>query len=135
MNTIADTALFADLSHRARQRVDSLSTEIGVAPGHRLTTERTVGREFGVLVSGAASVEVDGEIVAELGPGDHYGEMALLNEVGGKGRYRAATVTTTERSVVSVLSIDEFRTLVVEFPEVADAIRDTALARSAANRS
>ena len=68
MKTIADTTLFADMGRGARERLDSLSTEVTVETGYELTTAGSVGREFGVIVSGAASVEVDGETVAELGP-------------------------------------------------------------------
>src|SRR5690348_11726077 len=58
--------------------------------GVRVCGEGATGYTFFVLTEGTASVTADGEAVANLGPGDFFGEIAIL----GHGR-RTATVTTT----------------------------------------
>ena len=69
-----------------------------VSPGVKLTGEGASGYSFYVLRDGAATVTIDGIEVRTLGPGDFFGELALL----GDGR-RTATVTTAAPSQVLVL--------------------------------
>ena len=71
-----------------------------------------------MLSSGAAAVTRDGEKVRMLGPGDFFGELALL----GGGR-RTATVTATEPSELVVMFGTEFRRLEQELPDAAGRIR------------
>jgi CRP/FNR family transcriptional regulator, cyclic AMP receptor protein len=98
-----------------------------VSPGVKLTGEGAQGYSFFVLRDGAATVSVDGSEVRTLGPGDFFGELAIL----GDGR-RTATVTTAAPSRVLVLFGTEFRRLQQEYPELAAQIetqlRETAQA-------
>jgi CRP-like cAMP-binding protein len=88
-----------------------------VSPGMKLTGEGASGYSFYVLRDGAAIVTIDGIEVRTLGPGDFFGELALL----GDGR-RTATVTTASASQVLVLFGTEFRQLQREYPEMAARI-------------
>ena len=88
-----------------------------VSPGVNLTGEGASGYSFFVLRDGTATVTVNGIEVRNLGPGDFFGELALL----GDGR-RTATVTTATPSQVLVLFGTEFRRLQQEHPEIADRI-------------
>jgi voltage-gated potassium channel len=98
-----------------------------VSPGVNLTGEGASGYEFFVLREGTATVTVDGTEVRTLGPGDFFGELALL----GDGR-RTATVTTASPAQALVLFGTEFRRLQQEYPETAEriesALREIALA-------
>jgi len=98
-----------------------------VSPGAKLTGEGAIGYSFFVLREGTASVSIDGIEVRTLGPGDFFGELALL----GDGR-RTATVTTESPSQVLVLFGTEFRRLQQEYPPLAERIesnlRETAQA-------
>jgi CRP-like cAMP-binding protein len=67
-----------------------------------------------VILDGTAEVLVDGETVNELGPGDWFGELALLD-----GEPRTATVTSVDDLEVAVLGVRMFRTLLREFPDLA----------------
>lgn len=67
-----------------------------------------------VLLTGSARVERDGAEVGRLGPGDYFGELALLDPAP-----RAATVTAVENCEVAVLSVRMFRVLLREVPEIA----------------
>jgi CRP-like cAMP-binding protein len=88
-----------------------------VSAGVNLTGEGASGYSFFVLREGTATVTIDGDEVRTLGPGDFFGELALL----GDGR-RTATVTTASPSHVLVLFGTEFRRLQQEQPEIAARI-------------
>jgi CRP-like cAMP-binding protein len=99
-----------------------------VSAGVNLTGEGASGYEFFVLRDGTATVTVDGTEVRTLGPGDFFGELAIL----GDGR-RTATVTTASQAQVLVLFGTEFRRLQQEYPETAERIESAlrAIARAA----
>jgi CRP/FNR family transcriptional regulator, cyclic AMP receptor protein len=74
--------------------------------------ERGIG--FFVITEGTARVSADGQDVAALGPGDHFGEIALLGD-----RVRTATVTAETDLHTLVTSVWEFRGFVKNDPDVA----------------
>jgi CRP/FNR family cyclic AMP-dependent transcriptional regulator len=98
-----------------------------VSPGVRLTGEDASGYSFFVLTEGSASVTADGTELRSLGPGDYFGEIALLD--GGR---RTATVTTTTPATVLVLFGTEFRRLQQSQPEIAARIEATMRERASA---
>ncbi len=118
-----------------KARVEGLSTSIQVPAGRHLTTQGSQGREFGVILDGSATVAVDGVDVARLGPGDHFGEMALLATAGVAEQTRSATVTADVDMWIAVMSISEFRTMIAELPDIADRLRRSADARVEANEA
>ncbi len=67
-----------DLHRRSRTMTPNLGTGIRIAPGSVLTVEGAKGHEFFVVERGQAGVSRNGQPVAVLGPGDHFGEIALL---------------------------------------------------------
>jgi CRP-like cAMP-binding protein len=78
-----------------------------------LTKQGEHGREFVVIVEGKAVVTRDGTEIAILGPGSFFGEMSLLD-----GKPRTATVTTTERTRILVLTTAAFNGVVSTMPSV-----------------
>jgi CRP-like cAMP-binding protein len=82
-----------------------------------LAGEGAGGYSFFVLIEGSAEVTRDGQALAMLGPGDFFGEIAIL----GGGR-RSATVTTTEPSRLLVMFGTEFRLLQRAQPGIAARI-------------
>jgi len=96
--------------------------------GVRLTGEGAAGYSFYVLLEGTAAVVADGSTFAELGPGDFFGEMAIL----GGGR-RMATVTTTSPAKLLFMFGTEFRRLQAAQPDVAARIEETVRRRLEAN--
>lgn len=132
-HSISTATLFAGCSAKQRRRLDEISTPINIKAGYELTHEDGVGREFGVLIDGSATVSIRGETVATLGPGDHFGEVALLRSIGDAGDHRTATVTADCDLWVAVMSVQEFATLRADFPAVAVQLRQTAARRTSAN--
>ena len=128
-HSVGSSPLFANCSQSQRDRVEQLSTLITLPAGRQLTTEGSVGREFAVIVSGNATVSHEGQPVRTLGPGEYYGELALLDEISHSEGRRTATVTSDSEIELAVLSVPEFRTLLHEMPDVADHVRTAAKER------
>ena len=124
---LAGIALVDSLDATAREAIAPWFELSDVSPGVKLIGEGAPGYSFFVLRVGTATVSIDGVEVRTLGPGDFFGEIALL----GDGR-RTATVTTASQSQVLVLFGTEFRRLQQEYPELAarieSALRETARA-------
>jgi CRP-like cAMP-binding protein len=95
-----------------------------VSEGTTLVGEGRAGYSFFVLLDGAAVVATEGQEVARYGPGDVFGEMAIL----GDGR-RTATVTATAPSRVLELFGTEFRRLESEHPAIAAELEAIARRR------
>lgn len=114
-NPIDTLDLFAGCTRHDRELVGRLSSRLEAAAGTVLCAEGDPGLNFFVLVEGHAEVSVDGEAVADLGPGCGFGEIALLP----RGGRRIASVTITVPSTVLVLSRPEFATLMAELPAFA----------------
>jgi CRP-like cAMP-binding protein len=125
---LASIPLFADLDDDSLQQIARWFDPRSVSEGVVLAGEGASGYSFYVLREGGASVTHDGAVVAQLGPGDFFGESAIM----GGGR-RNATVTITEPSQVLVMFGTEFRRLQQLHPEIAAAIDDAAQQRLAAD--
>jgi CRP-like cAMP-binding protein len=109
--------LFGSLSE---SELDDLALSFesrSVSAGTRLTGEGAQGYSFFALAEGHAAVTIGGLKVSTLGPGDCFGEMALI----GDG-WRTATVTTTARAKLYVMFGTEFRRLQQGHPEIADRL-------------
>src|SRR3954451_20660118 len=111
-------ALFERLSKDQRAEVARQADEIDVAAGKRLVSAGRFGYEFFVIGSGKAEVVRDDEHVADLGPGDFFGEMALLGDT-----VRNADVITRSPMTAMVMTDTAFRSLSRQMPKVAEEIR------------
>lgn len=125
--------LFDRCTPKERRRIEEISTPVAMEAGRVLASEGERGREFGVLLTGSATVTIDGEVVATLSAGDHFGEMALLDRAGLCNGQRSATVTADVDLWASVMSVAEFGSLLAEFPDVERRLRTEAAERAAAN--
>ncbi|MGD9527553.1 MAG: cyclic nucleotide-binding domain-containing protein, partial [Pseudonocardia sp.] len=99
--------LFCELRRRELAKVAALMGERGFAPGEHVVVEGERGAGFFVIQAGAAEVTVGGRRIRTLGPGDHFGEVALLLEIP-----RTATVTALDGLRCFTLSSWDFRRLV-----------------------
>ena len=97
-----------------------------VRAGTRLTTEGASGYTFFVIESGTVEVERDGSVVNTLGPGDFFGETAILS-----GERRNATITATSDVDLLVLFGTEFRILERDWPGIAAKIAEKMAERNA----
>jgi CRP-like cAMP-binding protein len=121
---LAAVPLFESLSPEQVQAVAGLTSVRRAESGRRLVGQGTPGYSFFVLQEGRATVTSGGAEVGDLGPGDFFGEMALL----GEGE-RTATVTTTSPVTMLVMLDYDFRIFVRDFPEVAARLKQAMTER------
>ena len=121
---LTSVPLFTLLSEDERGEVADWFDAREVGPNTRLVGEGTTGMAFFVLVDGDAAVTTSEGKTTMLGPGDFFGEVALLT--GGR---RTATVTTISPVRVLVLVGDDFRRLTQTYPDVGAEIEATSQAR------
>lgn len=117
LDHLSQIRLFSSCNAKELAKIARASDELSLPAGKTLTTQGQTGREAFVIVDGGASVEVGGVEVAHLGPGDHVGELALLD-----GGPRTATVTATSDMTVLVISQRAFFGLLDEVPGLARKI-------------
>jgi CRP-like cAMP-binding protein len=107
--------LFSSLSQRQLRRLARDFREREVESGTRLVGEgEKAANSFFVIVDGTATVTVDGKEVGQLGPGDHFGELALISE-----RVRSATVTADGPVRCLALGFWDFRRFAKDNPDVS----------------
>lgn len=106
--------LFAGCSKAELRELAVVADEIDLREGRTLVREGQRGREFFVLVDGSVRVSRNGRKLADLGPGDWFGEIALLTDTP-----RTATVTATSSVRVLVLTDRAFRRVVEWMPSIA----------------
>ena len=107
--------LFSGLSQRQLRSLSKDFKERTYRPGAAILREGAMsGVDFFVIVEGKASVTVRGKEVDTLGPGDHFGELALIAE-----RERFATVTAVDRVQCLTMASWHFRKFVQDNPDVA----------------
>jgi CRP/FNR family transcriptional regulator, cyclic AMP receptor protein len=108
------TPLFAGCSKNELRELAKTADELDLREGTVLTREGRPGREFFVLIEGTAQVTKKGKTIAELGPGDWLGEIALITDSP-----RTATVTATSPVDVLVITDRRFRSVVETMPSIA----------------
>ena len=118
-------ALFERLSKDQLAEVARQADEIDVEAGKRLVSQGRFGYEFFVIEDGTAEVVHGDEHIADLGPGDFFGEMALLGDTT-----RNADVVTSSPMTAMVMTDTAFRSLARHMPEVAEEIRKACKVRT-----
>jgi CRP-like cAMP-binding protein len=111
-------ALFQGLSKDQRAEVARQADEIDVEAGKRLVSAGRFGYEFFVIENGTAEVVRGDHHIADLGPGDFFGEMALLGDT-----VRNADVVCSSPMTAMVMTDSAFRSLARRMPDVAEEIR------------
>ncbi len=124
LERLAQIELFSELNHKELKKLASFMTTVNPKAGRNLTTQGDVGREFMIIREGEASVRRNGRLIANLGPGDFFGELAVV-----AGVPRTATVTAETDLVVEVLNRREFSSLLDGNPAIAKKILVGAVKR------
>ena len=123
--------LFSGCTKEELRLVAAIADEVAMQPGRVLTREGKPGREFFVLVDGTVDVTQGGKRIGELGPGDWFGEIALLTKAP-----RTATITTASPVRLLIVTDRGFRQVVEATPSIAVKVLDRVgqrLAHDAAN--
>ena len=116
--------LFESVPDEDLEKISPFVSEVSVSEGKPLVTEGDYAYEFMAIEEGTAEVRRGDERLAELGPGDFFGEMGLLGD-----DKRNATVVAT--SPMRLLTLDQWdmRRLEKAVPTATEKIRSAARAR------
>jgi CRP-like cAMP-binding protein len=108
--------LFSGLSQRDLRRIASLAEEIWLPPGQHVIDQGKPAEAFYVILDGQARVVRGkaGRLLRRLGPGDHFGEMSLID-----GAVRSASVIAETTLDVIRLKRTAFRQVLRREPDVA----------------
>jgi CRP-like cAMP-binding protein len=110
--------LFAGLNRKERRALAPRADEVQLEDGRVMVREGEWPYEFFAIEEGTAEVRRGDQLLAELGPGDFFGEMALVGDTR-----RNATVVATSPLTVVVMTGQAFRQTARELPEVGAKIR------------
>jgi CRP-like cAMP-binding protein len=128
--TLGRVPLFSGVKPKELKKLAKRMQERSFNEGETITKEGETGLGFFVIQDGNATVSRNGEIVRNLGPGDFFGEIALID----KGP-RSATVIATTDLLCRGMTAWEFKPFVEEHPEVAWALLQTLVGRLRAAES
>jgi CRP/FNR family transcriptional regulator, cyclic AMP receptor protein len=117
LDHLANVRLFSACSKRDLQKIARASDEVEVDGGRVVVDEGSRGREAFVILDGNATVKRNGRKVTTLGPGDHFGELALLD-----GGPRTATVVADGPMRLLVIGQREFTGVLDEVPGLAHKV-------------
>ena len=124
LDLIRGVPLFASADDAFLERLASEFMERRFSAGATIAEEGEAGRTFFVIESGAVSVIIHGEKVGQLGAGEAFGEMALIDKSA-----RSATITAETDVHAYQLPVWSFRPLVESHPEMAWALLEALAQR------
>jgi CRP-like cAMP-binding protein len=113
-NLLRKVPLFSDLDNRELEEVAGSMKQRTFSPGQEIAVEGESGVGFFVIEDGEAKVTVHGDEVRRLGPGDYFGEIALIAQTA-----RTATVTADTDLKTYGMTFWDFRPLVEDTPGIA----------------
>jgi CRP/FNR family transcriptional regulator, cyclic AMP receptor protein len=126
VDLIRHAPLFAHVSRRQLEQIAQIADEIDLREGKELTTQGARGREFFVLLEGNADVKKNGRRINTLGPGDFFGEIALVSDTP-----RTATVVATSPVRALVITDRSFKRLMNDSPQIQERVLSALAARIA----
>jgi CRP-like cAMP-binding protein len=124
VETLSRVPMFTGVKAKELKRLAKGMAERTFDEGETITTEGQSGVGFFVIEDGNATVSLRGEVVRTLGPGDHFGEIALIDQ----GPRSATVVATTDLRCRGMTSW-EFRPFVQSHPEVAWPLLENLVGR------
>jgi CRP-like cAMP-binding protein len=124
INALGRIPLFSELSKKELVFLARMTTEVDVREGSTLVRQGEMGREAMIIESGTAVVSRNNRKIDDLGPGDFFGEMSLIDHMP-----RNADVVATSDMTVLVMDSREFSTVLDTYPKVAVKILKTVVER------
>jgi len=126
LGLLKQTPLLAGLNQHDLEEVGRLADEIDAKAGKVLMRKGELGSEFFMIADGTVRIERDGRVIATLGPGDFFGDIALVVE-----RPRTATATVETDSRLLVVGHREFHSLMDRFPSIRISVLESIAIRLA----
>jgi MFS family permease len=116
LSLLSAVPLFEPLSVAAKEHLASRLGRLSVAAGTTIVSQGEPGDYFYIVAEGTADVTIRGEHVRSQGPGDYFGEIALLRDVP-----RTATVTARQRMELCTIRREDFLAVVTGHPAIRAA--------------
>jgi CRP-like cAMP-binding protein len=123
---LAGVPLFSMLPEQEVAELARRAHELTVPAGTVVTDVDKAGVSFGVIVDGQATVNVGGRPVRTLGPGDYFGEMAVIDE---SFRYRSAKITAETELRCLMFAKWGFRHFAMSHPQTVWALLEVMAQR------
>lgn len=123
-DTIKNAPLFSQLSKKDVKQLAATMNQRSFPAGSVIIENGKPGVGFFVIASGTATVTVRGKQVRTLGAGDHFGEIALIDDGP-----RMAEVTADTDMECYALAAWQFRPFVQDHPDVAWALMQSLVKR------
>jgi CRP-like cAMP-binding protein len=120
LDHLAKVPLFSACSKKELQTIARASDDVEVRSGKVLVEEGKPGHEFFLILNGKASVKRGKKEIAKLGPGQYFGELALLD----RGPRSASVIAASDMDVL-VLGQREFAGVIDEVPTLAHKLLTT----------
>ena len=121
---LAQVPLFSMLSKKDLDWLAHQAHDRTFPAGAVLTEEGETGVTFGVIMEGQAVVSVHGQPIRTLGPGDYFGEMALIDH-----SHRSAKITAETKLHCLLFVAWVFRPFALDHPESAWALLEIMVQR------
>jgi CRP/FNR family transcriptional regulator, cyclic AMP receptor protein len=123
-NRLKSLPLFESVSDEDLERIAPFVSEVSVSEGKHLVDEGDYAYDLFVIVEGTAEVRRGEEVVAQLGPGDFFGEVGLLDT-----QKRTATVVATAPMRLVTIDRWDMKRIEKSIPSAAERIRAAAAER------
>src|SRR5215208_3325137 len=124
VETLGGVPLFQGVKPKELKKLAERMQERTFSVVDALTTKRKSGVGFFLIEDGNASVSIEGKIIRTLGPGEFFGEIALIDSGP-----RSATIVATTDLRCRGMTAWEFRPFIEQHPEVAWPMRETLASR------
>src|SRR3954466_11414840 len=113
LDRLEQVQMFSACSRKDLGLIARAADEVSIAAGDTVIREGDTGQEFYVVLEGKLAVSFKGEEITALGPGDYFGELALLD-----GQKRDSTVVATSTADLLVIGVREFLALLEDVPHI-----------------
>lgn len=116
-DTLAGVEIFSGLSRRQVKKLVGAGKEVRSGAGKAIAAEGLGALAFHVILDGTAEVSRAGSSLRDLGPGDYFGEISMID-----GKPRSATVSATSDLTTFAISHAHFADLLRNDAELASAL-------------
>jgi len=117
-------SIFEDIADADLAQIATFAQEVSVEAGRQLVREGDFSYEFMAIEEGEAEVTREGAHLADLGPGDFFGEMGLLEKT-----LRNATVTSKTPMLLVTLTGWDLKRMERSVPKAIERVRQTIESR------
>jgi cAMP-binding proteins - catabolite gene activator and regulatory subunit of cAMP-dependent protein kinases len=119
-NALASVPLFEGLTKRQLRKLATTAEVVDYMAAHSVVKEGENGDSFFVVLSGQAKVTVKGRTVNHILPGDHFGEISLLD-----GGPRTASVVSETPMTMLMITRANFLNVLIEDPQIAITLMES----------